>query len=578
MADYGTPVTQTSTSMMDKRTLALTMQGELKRERSTWDPHWRLLSDYIQPRRTRFMVTDRNKGDRRNQNIVDNTATLSARTLQSGMQAGITSPARPWFNLTTFDPDMAKFGRVKVWLWDVTRRMRMFMLRSNIYNSLPIAYGDMGIFGTQAMCLQKDPNIGMRTHVFPLGSYSMSVNQYGIVDTFTREYQRTVRQIVEEFVWNDMTKKFDWTKVSVTVKNLWDAGTYEAPVEVNHIVMPNQEFDPVDSFNEAAKKYASLYFEPGNSLGRSYLRESGMDRFPILGSRWDVLGDDTYGVSPGMIALGDVKGLQIMQKRKAQAVEKIVNPPMTGPTSLKSHRASIVAGDMTYIDVREGQQGFKPAHEVRISVDEIMLDIADHQKRCQRAFYEDLFLMLTLSTRREITAREVEERHDEKLIMLGPVLERLNDELLDPMIDLTFDIMWELGLIPPPPPELQGKPLRVEYVSIMAQAQKSISIGGIERFAGFVSGLMNVDPQIGDRANWDELVKEYGEVLGVIPSGIREDDNVIAIRAARAQQQQAQQAAVTALDQAKSLKLLSDAQPTPDSLLNQPNNRQRMAA
>jgi hypothetical protein len=567
MAEYGTPITQTPTSMLDKRSLALVVHGELKRERSSWDPHWEMLSNCIQPRRTRFVTTDRNKGDRRNQNIVDNSATLASRTLQSGMHAGISSPARPWFNLTTFDPDMAKFGRVKAWLWDVTRRMQMFMMRSNIYNSFPIAYGDMGIFGTQAMAMQKDPNIGMRTHVFPLGSYALSVNQYGIADTFMREYQRTVRQIVEEFVWDDTEKKFMWENVSVTVKNLWDAGTYEAPIEVFHVIMPNVEFNP-NRLQSKYKKYASVHFELGNSVGKSYLRESGMDRFPILGSRWDVLGDDVYGVSPGMIALGDTKALQIMQKRKAQAVEKIVNPPMTGPTSLKSHRASIVAGDMTYVDVREGQQGFKPAHEVRISIEEIMLDIADHQKRISRAFYEDLFLQLTMSTRREMTAREVEERHDEKLIMLGPVLERLNDELLDPAIDLTFDIMWDSNLIPPPPPELQGQPLRVEYVSIMAQAQKSISIGSIERFSGYVSSLAAVAPESVDRADWDELIKEYGEVIGVTPRGIRSDELTMQIRASRAQQQQAAQASAMALDKAKSLKMLSDAQPTPDSLIN----------
>lgn len=565
---YGTPTTQTPKHMLDKRTLALQTNTELKTERATWDPHWHLLSDYIQPRRTRFNTTDRNKGDRRNQNIVDNTATLASRTLQSGMQAGITSPARPWFGLTTYDPDLAKFGRVKTWLWDTTRRMQMFMLRSNIYNSFPIAYGDMGIFGSQAMVLQEDPNIGMRTHVFPIGSYAMSVNQYGIVDQFVREYQRNVRQVVGEFVWDDIEKKFHWERVSVTVKNMWDAANYNSPVELIHVVMPNIEYEP-HYMESKYKKYASLYFEPGNNRQNDYLKESGMDRFPILGSRWDVLGDDTYGVSPGMMALGDTKGLQIMQKRKAQGIEKIINPPMTGPTSLKSHRASIVAGDMTYVDVREGQAGFKPAHEVRISVEEILLDIQDHQKRISRAFYEDLFLQLTLSTRREMTAREVEERHDEKLIMLGPVLERLNDELLDPVIDLVFDIMWSQGKIPPPPPELQGKPLRVEYVSIMAQAQKSIAIGAVERYAGFVGGLMKVDPSIGDRADWDELVKEYAEVVGVTPKGVRGDDEVVVIRAQRAKQQQQQAAAEMMANNAKAVQALSNAKPGPDSALTQ---------
>src|SRR4051812_14568374 len=115
---------------------------------STFKPFWQEAADYILPRRQRFLVTDSNKGDRRNQKIVDATATKSLRTLKSGMMSGITSAARPWFRLTTPDPDLAEFKPVKEWLHSVQRRMETVHNRSNIYNSFPILYGDMATFAT----------------------------------------------------------------------------------------------------------------------------------------------------------------------------------------------------------------------------------------------------------------------------------------------------------------------------------------------------------------------------------------------------------------------------------------------
>ena len=108
------------------------IRAQLENERSTFLSHWRECANYILPRRSRFYTTDVNRGDRRNQNIIDSTATLAARTLQSGMMSGLTSPARPWFRLTTPDPGLAEFGAVKGWLDIVTRRMINVLLKSNI--------------------------------------------------------------------------------------------------------------------------------------------------------------------------------------------------------------------------------------------------------------------------------------------------------------------------------------------------------------------------------------------------------------------------------------------------------------
>lgn len=532
------------------------LRAQLEIERSSFLAHWRELGDFILPRRPRFDITDVNKGDKRNQKIFDSTASLAVRTLRSGMMAGVTSPARPWFRLTTSDPDMAERGVVKEWLALVQQRMSTSFLRSNLYNVLPVAYGDLGTFGTAPIFVEEDFKDVLHFNSFPIGSYSIAKDYRGVVNTFLREFRMTVRQLVEQFG-KKVNGEWDWSNFSKTVKGLYETAQYEQWVDVVHVVYPNDEYIP-DRLEAKYKKYASCYYERG-SYGVSgsqnidtqhiggldtnvFLKESGYDFFPVLCPRWEVTGEDVYGTDcPGMTALPDIKQLQTGEKRLAQAIEKMVNPPMTAPTSLKNSKVSILPGDITFADQRDGMAGLRPTHEVSLSINEMENKQAQVRNRIQRAFFEDLFLMLANDTRSNITAREIEERHEEKLLALGPVLEQLNQDLLDPLIDIAFDIHLRQGQIPPPPEELQGEKLKVEYISIMAQAQKLVGISGVERFTNYVGGLAGVNPEILDKVDMDQAIDVYADITSVPPSLVRTDDVVAQIRAQKQQAIQAQQ-------------------------------------
>jgi hypothetical protein len=269
-----------------------------------------------------------------------------------------------------------------------------------------------------------------------------------------------------------------------------------------------------------------------------------------------------------MEALGDIKQLQLGEKRSVEAIEKMVRPPMTAPVSMKNQSASILPSDITYVDVREGQQGFRPAHEVKFRIQEMEMKQDQARSRIKRAFKEDLFLMLTSSDRRDITAREIDERHEEKLLALGPVLEQLNQDLLDPLIDISFDLHMRQGLLPPPPEELQGMPLKVEYVSIMAQAQKLIGISGVERFTGFVGQMAQFNPAVLDKVNADQIVDVYAEMTSVPPSIVRTDEDVAAMRGQRDQQAAAQRKMEMIQAGATTAKDLSQADMSGDNALN----------
>lgn len=547
------------------------LRSGLSIERSTWLSHWNDLGRFIFPRRTRFTTTDTDRGDRRNMSIINSTGGLAARTLRSGMMSGFTSPSRQWFRLTTQDPDLAKYESVKEWLYDVTWRMSQVFLKSNLYTSLQTVYGDMGVFGTSAMLIEEDFDHVIHTYPFTIGSYYLIADDKLRINGFMRDFRLTVRQIVEKFVYDPITKTTDWSCVSQLVKSLWDGGTTEAWIDLTHAIVPNPFYDE-ESILSSKKKYMSVYYERGSTAGQQSLSQldmmkviskKGLDRFRVLAPRWDVSGEDIYGsYCPGMEALGDIQGLQMYERRGAQALEKSINPAMVGPASLRTSKASVLPGDITYLDGREGQQKFEPAYMIQPNFQQMELKISQICKRVDECFHKDLWLVVSNLDKGNVTAEEIRALKEEKLQEVGPVVDRLNNELLDPLVEQTFEIMMKQRIIPPPPPELSKMPLRVEYTSIMAQAQRALGASTIERFWDMAMKVKEgnpEDPAVLDKVDTDELLDRYGDDLTIPPGILRDDDEVEQIRNQRAQAQAKQQQLAAAEQASKAAKNLAQS-------------------
>lgn len=502
--------------------------SQLKAERLSFEPHWRELSDFTRPRSTRFTASEVNRGDRRNSKIIDPAAVMAARTLSSGMMSGITSPVRPWFRLATPDRDLMDYGPVKLWLETVEQRMNEVFNRSNLYQSLPLMYEDLGTFATSAMAVVADPQLVIRTVPFPTGSFYIANGADLSVDTAVREFSVTVRQVITEF---------GMDAVSDTVKSLWNSGQYGQWVNVVHAVYPNLDRQ-TGKLEAKHKAYKSVYYE-ATSTDDKLLRESGYDEFPIMAPRWEVNGEDVYGSScPGMVALGSVKALQLLQRRKAQMIDKITNPPLQAPASIKSQRISTIPGGINYLPMADVNNQIKPLFQIPANgTNGLLEDIQDTRQIIDHAYFVDLFRMMQTVNTRSMPVEAVAEMREEKLLMLGPVLQRLDSELLDKLINRTFSVMAENNLLPVPPDEMQGMQLKVEYISVMAQAQKAIGVSSIERFIGFTSGIGQFKPDALDKINVDETIDAYAASIGVPPSVVATNEQVAQIREQRAQQQ-----------------------------------------
>lgn len=510
---------------------------QLRTERSSWIPHWRDLNENFSPRRGKFLMTDRNKGQRRN-NLVNNTGLRAARILRSGMMTGSTNPARPWKRLTTVDQDMAEDAAVKGWLEQVNKKIDRVFAASNLYKMLPLVYEDAGVIGTAALLHEEDFETISRFTTLSAGEYMLDTDDRGRVNTFAREYQATVYQVVS---------KFGLKNCSQQVQDFYNRGDYSTWVDIGHLIEP-ASIDSYDIPRLPEKfKYRSVYWELGrDELAPQFLQVKGYHEFPVHAPRWDTKTGDVYGSSAGMDALGDAKALQIQEREKAKAIAKMSNPPVNVPAGLQNMPLSLIPGGANFTDNKEG---IRAAYQVNSRIDHLTADIQLTEQRINEAFYVDLFLMISnmpgIQPRNEA---EIAERQEEKLLQLGPVLENMHDDLLKPLIDRQFNQLVRLSepgwngmddkyIIPPPPEQLQGSELKVEFVSTLAQAQKQVALGGIERWVAFVGGMSQYNADVLDKMDMDEIAETYGEDLGVPADTIVSDDEVEEIRGKRAQQQ-----------------------------------------
>ncbi len=547
--------------MKTKRADLLTRWGHLRTERATWWSHWQEVTTYLLPRNGRYFQQDRNKGHRRHNSIYDNTGTRALRTLGAGMMAGATSPARPWFRLGTADPDLNKFTPVKLWLNDVTERMQVVFQKSNTYRTLHSIYEELGAFGTAGSIILPDPKTAIHHYPLTIGEYAIATDYQGRVNTMYREFQKTVGEVVREF---------GYKKCSTSVKNLFDRGSLDQWITIIHAIEPrsdrDRDFSKNDNMNMA---YKSCYFEQGGE-GEQTLRESGYRDFPCVIPRWGLAGGDIYGNSPGMEALGDVKQLQHEQLRKAQGIDYQTKPPLQVPSYMKNRDVDSLPGGVTFVD---GQQGkIETAFNVNLNLNHLLADIQDVRGRINASFYADLFLMLANATDTRMTATEVAERHEEKLLMLGPVLERLHNELLDPLIDNTFNRMVEANLIPPAPEELQGMDLSVEFVSMLAQAQRAIGTNSVDRYVNNLGMVAQMKPDVLDKFDSDVWAEAYADMLGVDPKLVIGGEQVAKIRQQRAEAQAAaaqQEQLQNTVDNAVKLNDSKTGEPSMMDMLNQ---------
>lgn len=509
-----------------------------EQQRRPYDSTWRDICDYVLPGASRFCE----QGDKRLEIEFDDLKTIDdagidANQIQAaGLMNGNTSQTDPWFGFGLEDPDLEADFDVQEWFQKCVAIQSGVYARSNTYQAFFKHFQHLGPFGNSVSALLDDPVARIHNTVFPIGQFYLAADSRDRINTCFRRFTMTVAQVVE---------RFGLDAVSRRVRDLYNRGEYHQAIEIVHVIEPRWLRD-IDALDNKSMPFSSVYFERGCHEDR-ILSESGFRRFPIIAARYDVHPGDVYGFGPGLRALGAIRQLQQQQYDKSVAIDKVVDPALQADAALKNTEIDRNPGGITYNS--NSEHPITPLHNVQIDLNHLLLENQDVRQRIHRAFNSDLWAMLARpqgGRDAQKTAREIAAMQTEQLAILAPIKARIDDELLRPHVEATFERLFMQGAFPPPPPQLRGKEMTVRFTGILAMAQQLAGITNANQFIGFAGTLLSMGfEDVRDRIDIDGVIDIYAKRYDVPTRMIVPVSRAQPIREARnralAAQQQSEQ-------------------------------------
>lgn len=509
---------------------------------SWWTTNYSELAQYIEPRRSIWLTqstggiptpNNMSRGKPINNSIVDPTATYAVRVCSSGIMSGLASPSRPWFKIVPAIKNIDIDSDGRKWLDEIEDRIYTILAGSNFYNSFAQECEDLVVFGTAPVIIYEDEVDLLRCYNPAVGEYYLSSGATLRVDGLYRTFVMTIAQIVDFF---------GVENCPADVQKMWQAKGSSLDTEriVAHSIEPNFGIQGTDAGKIPGNfSWRETYWIYGSGSEKPLSLRGFVDQ-PFTAARWATQSNDAYGRSPGMDCLPDVVQLQVETMRKAEAIEKMVRPPLLADMQLKNQPSSILPGHVTYVNNLSPHSGMRSIYDVNPDINAMMQDLAAIQERIKKGFFNDVILQLTSNPVTNRTAYEVSAMLAERLQVLGPVIENVITESLKPKLKRIFGIMMRKNMLPPPPESMKNVPIDIDFISMLALAQKASATGGIERLAAFVGNLTAVYPEARDLINVDSMISQMNTLLDNPEAILRSTDEIAKIR--QAQQQAMQQA------------------------------------
>lgn len=483
----------------------------LKNTRKNYEERWKDIRDYQLPFIGEFGDTGdaANKARRKDLMIANGTAWLANLAFSAGIMSGLTPPSRQWFkfSFSNSQNEDIEAGRVL----DKRQEIVEYILhRSNFYNSVHACYMELA-HGQAPLGVFASSETGVRFQNYTIGTYYLSSGANGKVDTFCREFQMTADQLLEQFGENNLPQT-----VKDALQN--ESGRYNKQFKTYWMVCPNK-YRTVGKPGRSNMPYSSLYWIANTAEDSGFLYTGGFEEFPVPTARYQVIEGSPYGKGPGWYAEGDAKMLQMMKKDLLTTAELMVKPPMKGPADVGINGGvNLIPGGYTHVNNMTGNNAIEPLFQVPTNPQWLAQEIIKTEESIKRIYSADLFLMLDAIENKQMTAREVMERQQEKLQQLGPVVERMQDEFLSPIIERCYNIAERMGIFEPLPEELAERiaeeEIKIEYISPLAQAQKMSGLVNIEQAVSFVSQMAQIYPEALKSVDPIGTIKRYFNLLG----------------------------------------------------------------
>lgn len=496
----------------------------LKSDRGVLESNLQQIAYYTIPMKA-YITKDRTvKGEKMPTDIYDSTAVDSAIILAAALHGYLTNPSSRWFALKMQEGALNDDTEVKKWLKDAEDKIYDTLNGSNFNQQIHEMYLDLVALGTACMFEEEDVKHVVRFSARPINEIYIMEDENEVVNRIFRKFKFTAIQAYGK--WKE--------KAGPSVAKAMLKNDYTREFEFIHHVCPRDTYDPnkMDNLN---MPYASYYV---SVTDRVIVEEGGYMEFPAMVPRYSKLSDTPYGYSPGWVALPDVKQANDETYILMRAGRKAVDPPLILP-----HDGFILPIKLNPAALNYRLPGTLPSDKIEPLISgqnlPVGLELLQHlQKKIETKFHTDLFLMLMDSGK--MTAQEVVQRVSDRMIILGPVIGRLMTELLQPIIERTFNILLRNGMIQTPPNGLAGRKYVIDYLGPLAKAQRNTDVQAITGLLAIVQSIMTVKADAGDKINTDKAIDRIADVMGTPPDIIESDDTVKKIRADRAQMQQQQ--------------------------------------
>jgi hypothetical protein len=497
----------------------------LKGKRVTWEDHWQEIADYFLPRKAN--ITEKHtKGDKRHDLIYDGTATHALELLSASLNGMLTNTISPWFLLKFRNDVTNEDDAAKEWLETCAKIMQQVFARSNFQQEIFELYHELLAFGTSAMFITDDVQDDLRFKTIHISEIFITENEKGLVDSLTRRFSLQNKNIPQMYPDADLPR---------AILGDIDKAPHDDCV-ILHSVYPNEVKMGYDNSKNMDWVSCHVHEKTG-----TLLKESGFKEFPYVVPRYlKTSSNEIYGRSPAMNALPDTKMLNTMSKVSIKAAQKQIDPPLMVPDDGFILPIRTIPGGLNFY--RSGTR--ERIEPLNIGANNpVGLQMEDQRRKAIR---ENFFVDQLMSIQgQNMTATEVMQRTEEKMRLLGPVLGRLQSELLQPLITRSFNLLMKNNKFPQMPEMLGDQDVEIEYVSPLAKAQKTQELSSIMRGIEIFGSMQNIAP-VFDYIDIDGLVSHIKDVLGLPAKIMRSKGEVQKIQqekqAAEAEQMQLQQA------------------------------------
>ena len=497
----------------------------LKGKRVTWEDHWQEIADYFLPRKSN--ITEKHtKGDKRHDQIYDGTATHALELLSASLNGMLTNTISPWFLLKFRNDVTNEDDAAKEWLETCAKIMQQVFARSNFQQEIFELYHELLAFGTSAMFITDDVQDDLRFKTIHISEIFITENEKGLVDSLTRRFSLQNKNIPQMYPDADLPR---------AILGEIDKAPHDDCV-ILHSVYPNEVKMGYDNSKNMDWVSCHVHEKTG-----TLLKESGFKEFPYVVPRYlKTSSNEIYGRSPAMNALPDTKMLNTMSKVSIKAAQKQIDPPLMVPDDGFILPIRTIPGGLNFY--RSGTR--ERIEPLNIGANNpVGLQMEDQRRKAIR---ENFFVDQLMSIQgQNMTATEVMQRTEEKMRLLGPVLGRLQSELLQPLITRSFNLLMKNNKFPQMPEMLGDQDVEIEYVSPLAKAQKTQELSSIMRGIEIFGSMQNIAP-VFDYIDIDGLVSHVKDVLGLPAKIMRSKGEVQKIQqekqAAEMEQMQLQQA------------------------------------